>query len=92
MNIWKFGGKSGSLLLAKRHPTNDYLMTIKSFLAEMDPSYFPTENGPWIGFDQHDPQFNVGELRQMAALGIIELEEPSQRYRLTLKALKRRIP
>lgn len=61
-------------------------MKAADFLAEFAPEFFPQPVGPWLGRDYHDPPWTMGQLRKMQRQGLIELDEPGQRYRLTLKA------
>ena len=63
-------------------------MNAADFLAEFAPEFFPQFVGPWLGLDYHDPPWTMAQLRKMQAQGLIELDEPGQRYRLTLKATK----
>ena len=58
------------------------------FIKEFDEGQFPTQDGWWIGFNDHDPPFTMTELRRMSDQGIIEIDMKSDRYRLTMKATR----
>ena len=61
-------------------------MKIKDFLAEFCEDHFPQEFGPWVGFDDHDPAWTNVQIRDMAINGVIDVDWPNDRYRLTTKA------
>ncbi len=64
-------------------------VTAAEFLMEFGPDQFPSEFGPWITRDQHDPMWTMAALRAMARQGIIELStDGTYTYRLTLKATR----
>lgn len=63
-------------------------MSISSFLAEIPTENFPQEFGPWMSYEQFDPQFPSYQLAFMNKSGIVELDEFNKRFRLTLKATK----
>lgn len=61
-------------------------MKIAEFLAEFYNEQFPSNVGPWIGFDAHDPPFTLSQMKQMDKAGIIILDIENKQYRLTMKA------
>ena len=61
-------------------------MTPQEFVDEFDESHFPEELGPELDLFSHDPPFHKGDLRKMAKLGVIVLDEKQWTYRLTLQA------
>lgn len=61
-------------------------MTPENFVLEFVTEQMPTDLGPEISLDTHDPPFKKSELRQMAKLGFIVLDEEKWTYRLTMKA------
>lgn len=50
-------------------------MTPEDFLAEFEDDQMPDELGPEINLDTHDPPFKKKELREMAKLGFIILDD-----------------
>ena len=60
-------------------------MTPQEFIEEFDESHFPEELGPELDLLTHDPPFKKIDLRAMAKLGIISLDDKGWVYRLTLK-------
>lgn len=64
----------------------DEPLSIAGFLDEMEPDDFPFQRGPWRTFDYFDPPFGRRVLRSMAREGVIELDEPNKRFRLTMMA------
>lgn len=65
-------------------------MKAKEFIREFTEEQFPCESGLWVGFDDHDPPFTMIELTVMHRQGIIDMDKPNRRYRLTMKATKLR--
>lgn len=64
----------------------DEPLSIAGFLDEMEPDDFPFQRGPWRAFDYFDPPFGRQILRSMAREGVIQLDEPNKRFRLTMMA------
>lgn len=60
--------------------------SIADFLDEMEAEDFPARHGPWRAFDYFDPPFGRRALRSMAREGVIQLDEPNKRFRLTMMA------
>ncbi len=63
-------------------------MNIGDFLKEFDEDYFPSNDAPWINFDDHEPPFPIKYLRKIEKSGYVDLDEKNRRYRLTWKATK----
>jgi hypothetical protein len=60
------------------------------FLSEFEDDQFPQRLGVEISLDTHDPPFRKADLRQMARAGMIDLDEVTWTYRLTLAATDER--
>ena len=67
-------------------------MKPEEFVLEFEGSHFPSDLGPEISIEFHDPPFKKKELREMAKLGLIVLNEKDWKYRLTTKAAELRQP
>ncbi|NVZ11747.1 hypothetical protein HW932_21095 [Allochromatium humboldtianum] len=67
-------------------------MKPEEFVLEFEGCHFPSDLGPEISLDAHDPPFKKKELREMAKLGLIVLNEKDWTYRLTQKAAELRQP
>ena len=65
-------------------------MKIADFVAEFEDEHFPSEVGPSIGVEDHDPPFTLSQLRSMEKRGLILLGADCGTYRLTLKATRAR--
>jgi hypothetical protein len=61
-------------------------MKAADFLADMQDEWFPSEVGPWIGIDDHDPPYTRSQLDRMEKQKVIEFHPDGKYYRLTLKA------
>lgn len=63
-------------------------MDAKEFLSEMPDEWFPGKVGPEISLHSHSPQFLRQELKEMAKIGLIVLNEKGWTYRLAMKATR----
>lgn len=64
-------------------------MSPEEFLAEFEDADFPSEYGPWISRERHDPKFTLKELDSMRRQGLIEIRRRTGtpvRFRFTLRA------